>query len=344
MASRKPRTTKDHVAADDQDSVSTKVATRASAKSNTIAPLIPDRLAYKYDHDLMKAHYDNLIIISKAHRANHQDVTPKRYQTANLVSLICLLYEKNLPEHEHQQCDEAVKQCLPVREHNAAFMTHSMFVTMVGMVVARALEQANAAVKSKKPWDDLLLNRYYVRNITTHDSSKTSVLETAAYSGIMAYFIEKDQKCRHHEGIDSHAILTPMANHGFYHHYAHNSHHPQHNAHGPMTELDVIEAVVDGLACTLERQTYENADKWISGYFVARFSHDKNLLFAQCVLNALKKYITDADYQALINFRSAVHAITGTFLPWKEEIKMTRAVPRVEDMKVPKKRAPRAKP
>lgn len=152
MASRKstalrPRTTKD-AAAGEQDSVSSDVPSRASAKS--IAPLIPKRLAYKYDHDLMQEHYDNLLTILKAHHAAHCNVTPKRYQTANLVTLICRLYEKNLPEEEHDQCDEAVKKCLPVREHHAAFMTHSMFVTMVGMIVARALEQANAAVGSKK--------------------------------------------------------------------------------------------------------------------------------------------------------------------------------------------------
>lgn len=227
MASRKatasrPRTTKGE-AAGEQDYGASDVHSQASAKS--IAPLIPKRLAYKYDHGLMQEHYDNLLRISKAHHAAHKDVTPKRYQTANLVTLICKLYEKNLPEQEHAQCDEAVKKCLPVREHHVAFMTHSMFVTMVGMIVARALEQANAAVSSKKVWDDLLLDRYYVRNITTHDSSKTSALENAAYSGIMAYFIEKDQECHHHDGIDPDDIhhhdgidpddiLTPMANYG----------------------------------------------------------------------------------------------------------------------------------
>lgn len=183
-----------------------------------------------------------------------------------------------------------------------------------------------------------------MRNITTHDSSKTSVLETAAYSGIMAYFIEKDQKCQHHDGIDPDDILTPMANYGFYHHYAHNPHHPEHDARGPMKDLDVIEAMVDRLACILERK-YEikSAEKWIDCYVVTRFPHKNNRVFAQCVLNVLKKYITDADFQALIEFRRAVHAITGTYVPWDCHVKMDREVPRVEDMKVHKKRSPRAK-
>lgn len=343
MASRRttaarPRAIKADAVAE-RDIVSSDVAPRTSAIS--IAPLIPERLAYKYDHVLMQRHYDNLVRKSRAHNAAHRDVTPKRYLTANLVTLICRLYEKNILDAQ-EQCDEAVKECLPVREHNAAYMTHSLFVTMVGMVVARALEQANAAVGSGK-WDDLLLNRYYVRNITTHDSSKTSALETAAYSGIMAYFMEKEQKCPHHEGIEAESVINHMANYGVHHHYAHNPHHPQHNAGGPMEELDVIEAVVDGLACTLERKNYKNATGWIDGYFVKKFADKKNLDFAQCIINALKIYITDADYQALLAFRRAVHAITGAYVPWTCEVKVTREVPRIEDMQAKKKRTPRAK-
>ncbi|KAK2814241.1 hypothetical protein Q5P01_000688 [Channa striata] len=84
---------------------------------------------------------------------------------------------------------------LPLREHHRAFLTHNAFVTMIGAVVARALEQATreratAALQLKSDKKvraddpevleltlDLLADRYYVRNIVCHDSSKTSALE-----------------------------------------------------------------------------------------------------------------------------------------------------------------------
>lgn len=344
MASRKPTASRPRIprsnAVEGQD-----------VSAGSIAPLIPERLAYKYNRAMMEKHYNTLLAISKAHHGSHSDVTAKRYLTANLVELICSLYGMKLSETEHGKCDEAVKQCLPVREHNAAFLTHSMFVTMVGMVVARALEQANAALEPEKTWDDLLLDRYYVRNIATHDSSKTSAMETAAYSGIMAYFIEKDHATQrgqvespHHKGIAADDILTPMANHGLRHHYMNNSHHPEHNNRGLMTNLDVIEAVVDGLACRLERNNdFRTAEDWIDGYFVSRFPHGNNRDFAQCVLNVLKRYVTDADFKALIEFRRSVHAITGTYVPWGHPVKISLPVPRVEDMTAKKKRSPRAK-
>lgn len=306
-----------------------------------LAPMIPDRLAYRYDHGLMREYYEKVELISKKHRAGHNDVTHKKYITANLVTLICNLHDKKISEDERNVCEEAVKKCLPVREHNLSIMTHSMFVTMVGMLVARALEQAKAKTK-KTGGDDLLLDRYYARNIMTHDSSKTSAMETTAYSGIMAYFMEKEQKCQQHTGIDPNTILTPMAKYGFVHHYAHNAHHPEHNAKGEMANVDVIEAVVDGLACMLERQydDMDSVEEWINGFFVTRFPHKKNMTLAQCVLNALKEHITAADFQALIEFRRAVHAITGRCVPWSKII-MDAPVPRVEEE--PKKRSPRAK-
>ncbi|KAM7406642.1 hypothetical protein PAMP_001009 [Pampus punctatissimus] len=89
-----------------------------------------------------------------------------------------------------------------------------MFVTMIGAVVARALEQGT--------WDcedtlDLLANRHFVRRITCHDSSKTSTVEAVAYLGIMAVHLEKEalvlnaKKC-HDFGGDPRQLLRNIRN------------------------------------------------------------------------------------------------------------------------------------
>lgn len=317
----------------------------------SIAPLIPQRLAYTYNRTKMLQHYNELLAISKKHRVGY-DEKPKLYLTADLVDLICLLRGLNLSEAEHAKCEQAAQECLAVREHNAAFLTHSMFVTMVGMVVARALEQANvdSASDEDERWIDLLLDRYYARRLATHDSSKTSAVETTAYAGIMSFFMEKRQseaqglkKCPHHRHIDEDTVLTIMANHGLHHHYTVNSHHPEHNNGASMSNMDVIEAVVDGLACMLERRTQiDTSAKWIEGYYVTRFSAGPNQDFAKCILNALKVYITDDDFNALVQFRRSVHAITGAFVPW-DKVVVTNPVPRVDEATPQKKRSPRVK-
>lgn len=290
------------------------------------APLIPERLAYVYDQALMKEHYNKLLQISKAHRMKFEPVTNERgYQTANLVTLICRLLEKR---HGADECEDAVKACLPIREHHVALLTHTMFVTMVGTIVARALEQASVGV-ADSPWSDLLADRYYVRDLLIHDSSKTSGIESAAYSGIMAYFMEAEAGCDQHAHVDEKTVLTKMANHGFYHHYARNPHHPEHKGGAEMNEPAVIEAVVDGLACILERGKREDlntAVDWLGRYKTIRFPCESNRTFAGCVLNALKQYITDTDFKLLMDFRRAVHALTGTYVAWAP-ITMDRAMP-----------------
>lgn len=312
-------------------------------------PLIPKRLAYTYKPGLMSKHYNQLLQISRKHHMGFEPPADTgEYQTVKLVCLICELYKKQCADEE---CDEAVKACLPVREQNVAFMTHSMFVTMVGAIVARALEQASVDASDGEPTLDLLTNRYYVRKIVTHDSSKTSKIETAANSGIMAFFMEQDAEEKatktrsgHPVGYNPHVnikdtdgVLTAMANHGFRHHYIQNDHHPEHNGGASMSELAVIEAIVDGLACVLERSTFhDSASTWLCMYNVNRFRHKENHKLATCVLGALRQYITDADYSALITFRDAVHALTGTYVSWKP-IKMTASVPCRADLQLLKK-------
>ncbi|KAL3977646.1 CD58 antigen [Sarotherodon galilaeus] len=312
-----------------------KGATRGRA-GRLPAPLIPERLAYVYDQALMKEHYNKLLKISKAHRMKFEPVTDERgYQTANLVTLICRLCEKR---HGADECEDAMKACLPIREHHVALLTHTMFVTMVGTIVARALEQASVGV-TDSPWSDLLADRYYVRDLLIHHSSKTSDIESTAYSGIMAYFMEKEAieaqakkgglKYDHHAHIDGKTVLTAMANQGFYHHYTRNPHHPEHKGSAEMNEPAVIEAVVDGLACILERGNEEELNTaldWIGKYKTIRFPHESNSTFAGCVLNALKQYITDIDFKLLMNFRRAVHALTGTYVAWGR-VEMDRAIP-----------------
>lgn len=138
-----------------------------------------------------------------------------------------------------------------------------MFVTMIRAVVARALQEATAHSKLTL---NLLADRYYVRNILCHDSSKTSPVEASAYSGIFAVHLEMEymEQCNKRarskgvKSLDDHVsprtkdatlgtmyaksgdILTTMANLGFKHHYENNSHHIEHFEGGAMDELNLV--------------------------------------------------------------------------------------------------------
>ncbi|KAI4797398.1 hypothetical protein KUCAC02_025127 [Chaenocephalus aceratus] len=167
------------------------------------------------------------------------EVPVTQYATSKLVTSLCSAANANVWSPE---CEKALAENLPLREHNRAFLSHNMFVTIIGALVARALEQATRDCEKSL---DLLADRYYVRSITCHDSSKTSAIEAAAYSGLMAVHMEKEAlianekkrlKFNKRNGskqseeeakacslarlyTDTDAITTDMANFGFKHHY-----------------------------------------------------------------------------------------------------------------------------
>ncbi|KAJ7984107.1 hypothetical protein DPEC_G00070990 [Dallia pectoralis] len=299
------------------------------------APLIHERNKYAYMPALM-----NVLVqdIERSARVKNVklSVPTTSYATSKLVHSLCSAAAANVWGPE---CEKALVEGLPLREHHKAFLSHNMFVTMIGAVVARALEQATSGSEDTL---DLLANRYYVRRIACHDSSKTSAIEAAAYAGIMAVHIEKDALAvnekklvqlnkRHgsHQAeeevkswsldklyTDTDAITTAMANFGFKHHYEKNSHHPEHFPKGEMDDMSLVEAIVDGLACIFERnKSHRDVHSWLSMYYVVRFEgRTKDL--AQNIIEALKLYITDADYEALEAFRSSVFSIIGESIPW----------------------------
>lgn len=262
------------------------------------------------------------------------------YETHKLTQLLC-----NLASRKgcwYKKCDETLAEHLPLREHHRALITHSLFVTLTGSIVARALEEATyQSTKSRtgRPLD-LLCDRYFVRRLLCHDSSKTSDIEAAAYSGIMAVFMEKeviangnDALARTHEkasnaatvttplakGDDKMApILTAMANHGFTHHYEKNDHHPEYYKDGPVSEIPLIEAIIDGLACIMERvHAHSSVAEWIGMFNVDRFKKQPdNLRLATGVLNHLKTYITDAEYQDMLQLRKIIAGLIGVSVKW----------------------------
>lgn len=228
---------------------------------------------------------------------------------------------------------------LPLREHHKAFLSHNMFVTVIGAVVARALEQATRTCEDTL---DLLADRYYVRSIACHDSSKTSAIEAAAYSGIMAVHMDKEaaavnkkkrillnkryggsqteeevQACSLEKlYIDNTDDMSAMANIGFKHHYEKNPHHPEHFHQDEIDDMNLVEAIVDGLACIFERNTaHTNVKTWLDMYNVERFK-GQNKDLAVNIIEALGMYITAADYTTLQTFRGSIFSIIGKSIPW----------------------------
>lgn len=323
MASAKPPTTR----------------TRASAKVTGVPPkplpLIPEHNKYVYKPAPMNEFVQNIVRSARAKKVKIEIPTTK-YGTVKLVHVLSSATDANVWSPE---CEKALANSLPLREHHKAFLSHNMFVTMIGAVVARALEQATRSCADTL---DLLADRYYVRSIACHDSSKTSAIEAAAYSGIMAIHMDKEalvvnqkkrtQLNKRYGGnqteeevkscsleklcIDNTADMSAMANIGFKHHYDKNPHHPEHFPQGEMDDMNLVEAVVDGLACIFERnKTHTNVKSWLDMYFVDRFKgHNKDL--ALNIITALGIYITDADYTALQSFRASIFSIIGESIPW----------------------------
>ncbi|TKS75731.1 hypothetical protein D9C73_010108 [Collichthys lucidus] len=275
------------------------------------APLIPEYRKYIYKPALMTTAAQEITKSARTKKVKiNVPTTP--YATTKLVHALCSAAKANVWDAE---CEKILAERLPLREHHKAFLSHNMFVTMIGAVVARALEQGTRGCEDAP---DLLANRHFVRSIACHDSSKTSTIEAAAYSGIMAVHLEKealvsnakkphgqkDASCSLNKlYTDIEALTTAMANFGFKHHYENNPHHPEHFHEGEMGDMNLVEAIVDGLACIFERnKTHTDVHSWLSLYYIDRFK-GRNKASARKIMEALKLHITGADYKALEDFR-----------------------------------------
>lgn len=298
------------------------------------APLVPDHKKYFYKPAPMNVSTQE--IVRSAHVEKIKiDVPATLYATGKLVHALCSAARANIWSPE---CEKALVDNLPLREHHMALLSHNMIVTMIGAMVARALEQATRDCKDTL---DLLADRYYVRRILCHDSSKTSTIEAAAYAGIMAIHMDKEivvanakrgqrlsKRCgsshTKKDGkassldklyTDTDSLLTPMANFGFKHHYEKNPHHPEHFPRREIDDMSLVEAIVDGLACVFERnKNHTDVHSWLNMYYVSRFVGQGKTL-AQSIIQALKLYITNADYKALEAFRVSIFSIIGESIP-----------------------------
>lgn len=285
----------------------------------------------------MNSSVHNIVKSARAKKVNIK-VPVTTYGTIKLVHTLCSAANAKVWSPE---CEKALVDNLPVREHHKAFLSHNMFVTMIGAVVARSLEQATRHCEDTL---DLLADRHFVRSIACHDSSKTSATEAAAYAGIIAVHMEKEAlrvnaKKRHQlnkrHGVDqpedercsldnlhtdTGALTTAMANFGFKHHYENNPHHPEHFPGCKMDDMNLVEAIVDGLACIFERnKEHTDVDSWLGMYYVDRFKDDNKKL-AVNIMRALRIFITDADYKALQAFQRSIVSIIGESIPWSRVI------------------------
>lgn len=231
--------------------------------------------------------------------------------------------------------EDMLGKLLPLREHHMAVLSHNMFVTMIGTVVALAFEKGPSKRGEKL---NLLNNRYYVRNILSHDSSKTSIMEATICSGIMAMHIDKRTADEHakmqaschaqkgddespHDGKPSyddntvHEITTAMANMGVQHFRQTNSCHRQDFTAPRMNHVKLIETIVNDLARAFEiRDTHTDVDSWLDMVNLEKL-HEDNKQQAQKFLSVLRKQITWDDYCNLLTFRLAVKCLLGKSLP-----------------------------
>lgn len=297
-------------------------ASSRSKKGSNPYPLIPERNRYVFNFKRIQMKFEELKNACKRRKLN---IPETKYPTHKLVHLLSTLAQRSDKKDTwDDKCEEILATQLPLREHHRALISHSVMVTVIGAIAARALEEATWRNCSRPL--DLLADRYYIRDILCHDSSKTSAVEAAAYSGIMAVHMElkeigdgvNAQAATAHRDVDIPQVLTSMANVGFKHHYEHNKHHVEYYNGEEMSDMSVIEAIVDGLACVFERsKDHKNVADWIGMYRTDKFrNHKRNKALADNVLKILAQYVTGYDYEQLMQLRGVLFNVVGESTPW----------------------------
>lgn len=295
--------------------------TSKAFKSFDLKPLIPVQNRYRYKPKLIRDYLEK--ISDETGEPGPQNLG--RDPISDIVLTLCSAAKTG---RWNETCEQALVDTLPVREHHAALISHNLMVTGVGALVARALQETTRL--------DLLADRYFVRRMICHDSSKTSSIEASSYSGIIAVHLEQNNmlarrsKATESESPLAHAkaatlkalydnvpeVLTAMANIGFEHHYEKNPHHPEHFADEPMNNTSLVESIVDGLAVILERQKPADVEEWLGAYNTQRYTHEENVTSANAIIRALGESLTTADYAALVRFRAIVLDMIGESAPW----------------------------
>lgn len=300
------------------------MASKARSANPVNKQLIPDTVKYRYEPSAIKEASDRVAEIMGKKKKNATPAPNTNYETANLVHALC---NATLTGTWNDECEHLMIDHLPVQEHHKALLSHSLFVTVVGTVVARAIEEVSGKHGiSPKPMA-LLSDRHFIRDIICHDSSKTSTMEVAACSGLMALHMDKltlsekpDPEGPLKDLCDADKeseLKTMMANFGFKHHYEHNRHHPEHYCGKSMADIQVVHAVVDGLACILERKHVSSIKQWLDTFHAGGL-RGRNLTLVQAVLQALDETLTETDFLNLTDFKRTIQMLIGESPVWSQ--------------------------
>ena len=112
-------------------------------------------------------------------------------------------------------------------------------------------------------------------------------------------------------------LKTMMANFGFKHHFEHNRHHPEHYCGKSMADIQVVHAVVDGLACILERKHVSSIKQWLDTFHAGGL-RGRNLTLVQAVLQALDETLTETDFLNLTDFKRTIQMLIGESPVWSQ--------------------------
>ena len=207
-------------------------------------------------------------------------------------------------------CEEALTTGLPVEHHHRATVKHCIYVQIIGLLVSRCIKDFEEGNVS------LLKDRLYVRELMCQNLSKTSKVQVSAYSGIMAIFMERNNiregvsSISHNPGLvsdqDVQKLTTRLAEIGLPDEHHHESTH---------LELRVVvEMIVNGLACILERSDeHTDKDSWLKMFAMERFQHP-NKSTALRAMEAISTKLTEEDYNRLMTLKTLLCDLLGDTL------------------------------
>ncbi|UMM52688.1 protein ORF10 [Lake sturgeon herpesvirus] len=137
----------------------------------------------------------------------------------------------------------------------------------------------------------------FIERLFEHDASKLqSRQEMTAYS---LMFVLQDNRLFISEA-DMVEGLRVFKDVGCAHHYKENSHHPE---HGPMSADSVLECVIDGLACILERQSPDTPTELFDKYFLNRHKDNKERTEVEECLNQMRDRCKDISHEVWLGIK-----------------------------------------
>ena len=262
-------------------------------------------------------------------------IEPHFYQPAKIQRLLERIAEKPGIETEHkttilsealvriaqsgewnESCEEALTTGLPVEHHHRATVVHCIYVQIIGLLVSRCIKEFEGGRVA------LLKDRLYVRALMGHDVSKTGKVEAAAYSGIMAIIMERNNiveglsSVANNPGLESDRdvrdLTARLAEIGLPVYRQMNQQHSERRHESVRLELRVVvEMMADGLACILETSN-EHADRhsWLKALTMERFQRPDRST-AQRVMDAISAKLREEDYNRLVTLKALLCKLLG---------------------------------